>query len=457
MGLIKAVLSGVGSTFADTWKEFFCCDAMPADVLVAKGYKRTGKKSSNTKGSDNIITNGSTIVVNEGQCMLIVDQGQIVEICALPGEYTYDMSTEPSIFEGGLSGIKDTFKAIGKRIQYGGDVNHDQRIYYINIKEITDNKFGTPTPVPFRVNYKDIGRSFTVGLRCNGVYSYRIADPLVFFTKVCGNVTASYGRSSIDNMLHSEFLAHLSDAFAQLSDTVRYDELPRNNLAVTDTMKAIFKTEWLENRGIEIESVAIRSVSVSKEDEDRIKSFEDAAWMKDPLNAAASSIQSQNAAMLAAANNQNGAAMGMFGVNMAQQMGGMNAQSLYNMAAQQQAAPAQDGWKCSCGTTNTGKFCANCGGAKPVSSDSWKCSCGSENTGKFCANCGKPKPAENGWSCSCGAVNKGKFCANCGKPKPIGAPLFKCDKCGWEPADPMNPPKFCAECGDPFGDEDIVK
>ena len=206
MGLIKAVLSGVGSTFADTWKEFFCCDAMPADVLVAKGYKKTGKKSSNTKGNDNIITNGSTIVVNEGQCMIIVDQGQIVEICALPGEYTYDMSSEPSIFDGGFSSIKETFKIMGKRIQYGGDANHDQRIYYINVKEITDNKFGTPTHVPFRVNYADIGRSFTVGLRCNGVYSYRISDPLVFFTKVSGNVSNVYSRSTIDNMLTASFL-----------------------------------------------------------------------------------------------------------------------------------------------------------------------------------------------------------------------------------------------------------
>lgn len=456
MGLIKAVISGVGSTFADTWKEFFCCDAMPPDVLVAKGYRRTSKKSSNTKGNDNIITNGSTIVVNEGQCMLIVDQGQIVEICALPGEYTYDMSTEPSIFDGGFSSIKETFKIMGKRIAHGGDTNHDQRIYYINVKEITDNKFGTPTPVPFRVNYEDIGRSFTVGLRCNGVYSYRISDPLIFFTKVSGNVSSFYSRSQIDNMLHSEFLARLSDAFAKLSNKMRYDELPSNNIAVTNAMKEVFQTEWLEDRGIEIMSVAIRSVSINKEDEERIKNFEDAAWMRNPLNAAASTVQSQNAAMIAAANNSNGAAMGMFGVNMAQQMGGMNANNLYNMAAQQQNAAAQGGWTCSCGTSNTGRFCANCGSAKPADT-SWTCSCGTSNTGKFCANCGNAKPSDNGWTCSCGAVNKGKFCAECGAAKPAGAPLYKCDKCGWEPADPHNPPKFCAECGDPFGDEDIVK
>lgn len=432
MGLIKAVFSGVSSTLADTWKEYFCCDAIPADVLVAKGCRRTGKKSSNTKGNDNIITNGSVIVVNEGQCMIIVDQGQIVEICAEPGEYTYDMSTEPSIFDGGFSSIKETFKLMGKRIEFGGDAAHDQRIYYFNVKEITDNKFGTPTPVPFRVSYQDIGRSFTVGLRCNGVYSYRIADPLIFYTNVCGNVTSFYSRNTIDNTLHSEFMAHLSDAFSKLSDKMRYDELPQNNLAITKTMQEIFKTEWLEKRGIEIMSVAIRSVSISKEDEDRIKKFEDIAWNKDPLSAAAATLQAQNDAMLAAAKNSGGAAVGMFGMNMAQQMGGMNAQSLYNIAGQQQAAA-------------------------PSTVGGWTCSCGTANTGKFCANCCSPKPAENGWSCSCGAVNKGRFCVECGSPKPAGALLYKCDKCGWEPADPKNPPKFCAECGDPFGAEDIVK
>lgn len=457
MGLIKAVFSGVGSTLADTWKDYFCCEAMPPNVLAVKGYKNSGKKSSNTKGNDNIITNGSVIVVHEGQCMIIVDQGQVVEICAVPGEYTYDMSTEPSLFCGSLgTGIKETFKTMGKRISFGGTAAHDQRIYYFNIKEIVDNKFGTSTPVPFRVNYQDLGRSFTVGLRCNGIYSYRIADPMVFYTNVCGNVASSYTRDQLDNTLYSEFISQLQPAFAKLSDTVTYDQLPSNTLAITNAMKELFKKAWLEERGIEICSVAIRSVSIPKEDEERIKKYEDIAWNKDPLNAAAKSIDAQNEAMVKAAGNSGGAAMGLFGMNMAQQMGGLNAQSLYNMAAQQPAANPNT-WTCSCGTSNTGKFCANCGKQKPAAEGEWTCSCGQKNTSKFCANCGKPKPSENGWSCSCGTVNKGKFCAECGKPKPAEAPLYKCDKCGWEPADPYNPPKFCAECGDPFGSEDIAK
>lgn len=454
MGLIKAVFTGIGSTLADTWKEYFCCDSMPADVLCMKGVRKTGKKSSNTKGNDNIITNGSVIVVHEGQCMIIVDQGQIVEICNEAGEYTYDMSTEPSIFDGGFSSIKETFKIMGKRISFGGDAAHDQRIYYFNMKEITDNKFGTPTPVPFRVNYKDIGRSFTVGLRCNGIYSYRITDPILFYTNVCGNVSSAFTRDMIDNTLHSEFMAQLQPAFSELSDTLTYDQLPQNNLAITNTMQGIFKKQWSETRGIEVSSVAIRSVSISKEDEDRIKKYEDIAWNTNPLHAAAKAVEAQNDALVAAAKNSGGAAMGLYGMNMAQQVGGMNAQSLYNMAGQQSAA---GGWTCSCGRTNTGRFCADCGSAKPAPAGSWRCSCGNENTGRFCANCGSPKPAENGWTCSCGSVNKGRFCADCGKPKPAGALQYKCDKCGWEPADPKNPPKFCADCGDPFGDEDMVK
>lgn len=457
MGLIKAVFSGVGSTLADTWKEYFCCESMPANVLCMKGVRKTGKKSSNTKGNDNIITNGSVIVVHEGQCMIIVDQGQIVEICAEAGEYTYDMSTEPSIFDGGFSSIKETFKIMGKRISFGGDAAHDQRIYYFNMKEITDNKFGTPTPVPFRVNYKDLGRSFTVGLRCNGIYSYRISDPILFYTNVCGNVSSAFTRDMLDNTLHSEFMAQLQPAFSQLSDTLTYDQLPQNNLAITSTMKEIFRKEWIENRGIEIASVAIRSVSISKEDEERIKKYEDIAWNTNPLNAAAKTVEAQNDAMVAAAKNSGGAAMGLYGMNMAQQVGGMNAQSLYNMAGQQPAASSAGGWTCSCGRTNTGRFCADCGSAKPAPAGSWKCSCGNENSGRFCANCGSPKPVENGWTCACGSVNKGRFCANCGSPKPAGALQYKCDKCGWEPADPTNPPKFCADCGDPFGDEDVLK
>ncbi|MDE5584672.1 MAG: SPFH domain-containing protein [Ruminococcus sp.] len=443
MGLIQATLVATASTFGDTWKEFFYCDAIPADVLVVKGKRRTGKFSSN-KGTENIITNGSTIAVSDGQCMIIVDQGQVVEICAVPGEYTYDMSTEPSLFGGNLaSDIKETFKQIGKRISYGGDTAHDQRIYYFNIKELTDNKFGTQNPVPFRVAYEDIGRSFTVGVRCNGVYSYRIEDPLLFYTNVCGNVSSAYTRRAIDQQLKSEFLSALNPAFARISALgIRYDELPAHTQELSEAMSKELSSKWNEKRGLEVVSVAINSVTISKDDEERIKKFEDTAWSRDTTNAAAMLVNAQANAMTNASMNPNGAGMGFFGMNMAQQAGGFSPQNLYAMGQQ---SNSKNTWKCSCGLDNTGKFCSQCGKQKPMTTGGWKCSCGAENTGKFCAECGKPKPtATNGWKCSCGAENTGKFCAECGKPKPSEV---KCGKCGWTPSASGNVPKFCPECG----------
>ncbi len=434
MGLISAAFHSVGSVMADQWKEFFYCEALKPDVLVVKGQKVIGNKSSNKKGSDNIITQGSGIVVADGQCMIIVDNGQVVDICSVPGEYTYDMSSEPSVFTQGLKeGLKDSWKKIKERFANGGSTGHDQRIYYFNTKELIDNKFGTQNPVPFRTTYTDIGRSFTAGVRCNGVYSYKIEDPVLFYTNVCGNVSSAYTRSDIDQQLKSEFLNALQPAFAKISETgIRYDQLPGQTESITEAMNAALTKKWKELRGLEVISVAINSVTISKEDEDRIKKFEDMAWNRDASNAAAMMVGAQADAMGKAASNSAGAMNGFFGMNMAQQAGGLNANALFQMGANNAASVSAAG--------------------------SWKCSCGASNTGKFCAECGKPKPADaSGWTCSCGTVNKGKFCAECGKPKPDGAPKYRCDKCGWEPSDPFNPPKFCAECGDPFTDADIVK
>ncbi|MDE6832759.1 MAG: SPFH domain-containing protein [Ruminococcus sp.] len=454
MGLIQAALVATGSALGDTWKEFFYCDALPADVLVVKGKKKTSTFSSN-RGNDNIITNGSKIAVSDGQCMIIVDQGAVVEVCAVPGEYIYDMSTEPSLFGGNLgSNIKETFKLIGKRISFGGDTAHDQRVYYFNLKELTNNKFGTQNPVPFRMTYTDIGRNFTVGVRCNGVYSYRISDPLLFYTNVCGNVSSDYKRTNIDQQLKSEFLNALNPAFAKLSQNgLRYDELPLHTVELSSAMSSVLSPQWSEKRGLEVVSVAINSVTISKDDEERIKKFEDTAWNRDASNAAAMLVNAQANAMTTAAGNPNGAGMGFYGMNMAQQAGGLNAQQLFQMGVQQQQQNnSANSWRCSCGTNNTGKFCANCGTPKQTTQGIWKCSCGAENTGKFCQNCGKPKPSDNGrWKCSCGAENTGKFCAECGKPKPSEKEQsVMCSSCGWIPENPNNIPRFCPECGEPL-------
>ena len=469
MGLIKAALGSVGGVLADQWKEFFYCESIPANVLVTKGQKRTGNRSSNTKGSENIISNGSVIAIADGQAMIIVEQGKVVDICAEPGEYTYDMSTEPSIFAGDLGeSIKQSFATIGKRFTFGGDTGKDQRIYYFNTKELIGNKYGTPSSVPFRVVDERAGIDIDINIRCFGEYSYHICDPILFYTNVCGNVAAEYTRDKLDSQLKSELLTALQPAFAKISAMgIRYSALPGHTTELADALNEVLSEKWSGLRGIEIVSFGVSSVKAEEEDEKMIKEMQRNAAFMDPTRAAAHMVGSQASAMQAAASNQGaGAAMAFMGMGMAQNMGGMNAANLYQMGQQQaaqQSAPAPApaapaGWTCSCGQTgNQGKFCMGCGAAKPEPKpvDSWKCSCGATATGKFCPECGAPKPAEDGWTCSCGQVNKGKFCPNCGAKKPAGVPQYKCDKCGWEPEKGVKPPKFCPECGDPFDDGDI--
>ena len=441
MGLIAAGLGAVGGVLADQWKEFFYCDAIDKNVLAVKGQKKISSRSSNTKGNDNIISNGSVIAVADGQCMIIVEQGKIVEVCAEPGEFVWDSSTEPSIFTGKLgTSIKETFKLIGKRFTFGGDPGKDQRVYYFNTKEIIDNKFGTPTPIPFRVVDKNINLDIDVSVRCSGLYSYRVVDPLLFYANVCGNVERAYTREEIDSQLKTEFVSALQPAFAKISELqVRPSALPGHAEELSEAMNAALSKKWGELRGIQVVSIAMNPITLSEEDQELIKKAQHAAIMRDPTMAAATLVEAQSQAMKDAANNSAGAMNGFIGYGMAQQAGGINAQNLFAMGQQQQqAAPAAP--------------------AAPKA-NTWRCTCGAENTGKFCMECGKSKPEENvGWTCKkCGAVNKGKFCMECGEKKPANEPLYKCDKCGWEPEDPKNPPKFCPECGDIFDERDIQK
>ena len=463
MGLIKAALGAAGGVMADQWLEYFYCDSLPENVMAVKGQKRTSGRSSNTRGSDNIISNGSVIAVADGQCMIIVDQGKVTEFCAEPGEFKYDASTEPSLFYGKLGkNILDTFKNIGKRFTFGGEAPKDQRVYYFNTKELIGNKYGTPSPVPFRVVDQRAGIDIDIAIRCFGEYSYRICDPILFYTNVCGNVSGDYTRDRLESQLKTELLTALQPAFAKISEQgIRYSALPGHTMEMADALNDVLSSKWRNLRGLEIVSFGVSSVKASEEDEAMLKELQRNAAFMDPTRAAAHLVGAQASAMQAAANNQNaGPAMAFMGMNMAGQAGGVNAQSLSQMGAQQQAAPAAAGWTCACGQSGiTGKFCPNCGKPKPApapAAGSWTCSCGATATGKFCPECGKPRPADTGWTCSCGAVNKGKFCAECGKPKPAGTPKYKCDKCGWEPEDPTHPPKFCPECGDPFDEGDIV-
>ena len=427
MGLIKAGIGALGGTLADQWKEFFYCDAMAADVLVTKGVKRVSGRSSNTKASDNIISSGSGIAVADGQCMMIVEQGKVVEVCAEPGEYTYDSSTEPSIFAGKLGqSILDTFKTMGKRFAYGGDTGKDQRVYYFNTKELLDNKFGTPNPIPFRIVDRKIGLDIDVSVRCSGVYSYKIADPLLFYANVCGNVSQDYRRGQIETQLKTEFISALQPAFGKLSALqMRPNEIVAHTVQLEQAMNEALSAKWAQLRGLQVVSIALGSVTLPEEDAELVKQAQRTAIMRDPTMAAAALVGAQADAMKAAAANQGGAMTGFMGMGMAMNQGGVNAQDLFAMG--KPAAPAarnEQGWKCACGAVNTGKFCPECGARQPA----------------------------DGWTCACGSVNRGKFCAECGAKRPAAA--FRCDKCGWVPEDPQNPPKFCPECGDRFDEND---
>ena len=434
MGLIQAAMGAAGGVLADQWREYFYCESIPESVMAVKGQRRVTGRGSN-KGVDNIISNGSIIAVADGQCMMIVEQGKIVELCAEPGEFVYDTSTEPSIFSGDLGdALMATFKNIGKRFTFGGEAPKDQRVYYFNTKELIGNKYGTPSPVPFRVVDQSAGIDIDISIRCFGEYSYRISNPILFYTNVCGNVSDAFTRDRLDSQLKTELLTALQPAFAKISDMgIRYSSLPGHTYEMAEALNDVLSNKWRDLRGLEIVSFGVSSVKASEEDEQMLKEMQQAKAYVNPGMAAANLARAQATAMQDAAKNQGGAAMAFMGMNMAQNVGGFNPQNLYQMGAQQpQQAPSGSTWKCACGATATGKFCPECGAKKP-------------------------EPVQSGsWRCACGAVNTGKFCSECGAKRPAAVIRYKCNKCGWTPADPANPPKFCPECGDPFNDGDSI-
>ncbi len=412
MGLISAAVNSVTGVVDSQFKEYFYCDAIPADVLVVKGRKKSTGFSSSSRLNDNVISDGSVIAVADGQCMLIVEQGKVVDVCAETGEYIYDMSSEPSIFTGNLGdSVMKVFLEIGKRFTFGGIAGKDQRVYYFNTKEIVGNKYGTPNPVPFRVVDRNIGLDIDVGVRCFGEYSYRITNPILFYTNICGNVNSDYNRSNLDSQMKAELLTALQPAFARISEMgIRYSALPAHTTEICQALNDTLSPKWRDYRGIEIVSFGVSSVTISEADERMIKELQRTAALRDPSIAAAHLAGAQAQAMQDAAKNAAGSAAGFFGLNMAAQAGGMNAANLFSLASQKPAAQPE-------------------APAEPV----------------------------NYWVCpGCGTKNQGKFCMECGAKKPAGALQYKCDKCGWTPADPTKPPKFCPECGDPFNTDDIV-
>ena len=424
MGLLKAGVGAAGGVLADQWREYFYCEALDADTLVAKGEKRVGKRGSNTKGENNVISDGSIVAVADGQCMMIVENGAVVDVCAEPGEFVYDTGTEPSVFSGKLGDmVKKSFEQVGRRFTFGGDAGKDQRIYYVNTKEIVGNKYGTASPVPFRVVDEKIGLDVDITVRCNGEYSYKLVDPLMFYKNVCGNVESAYTRDLIDSQLKSELLTALQPAFARISEMgIRYSAVPAHTRELADALNEELSHEWKERRGIEIAAFGVNTISAPEDQEQMIRDLQKAAVMANPAMAAANIASAQSDAMRTAAANPAGAAMGFMGMGMASGMGGMNAAQLFGQASQAQQAPAQasQAQQAPAQTQPAGAAGGVAAGTGTAAGAAWTCSCGAQNTGKFCGNCGSPKPEAAGpWFCTnCGTQNTGNFCSGCGSKRP---------------------------------------
>ena len=351
MGLIKALTGSVIGTVLDTWKDYFVCDSLDNDTLMVKGTKR------GFGGSGDVITNGSGIIVNEGQCALIIEEGNILEVANEPGSYTFDSSLSPSIFDGGLEGLKNSFKV--ERFTFGGEVNKSQRVYYVNTKEIMENRFGTATPIPFRVIFdKTTGSEVEISVKCNGEFTFRIVNPVVFYQKVAGNKADRFEKDELISIMKSEMMDALNPAFGKLSDlNIRYSELPSHTTEIKDALREALRTRWEENRGIALDSLTINSVTIPEADAEKIKNIQFSFINRDKDTANATIVSATADAIRDAANNANGAATGFMNVNMATNTG---AQFL------QQNNTAQGG----------GGFCPFCG--QPVPSGA-----------KFCPSCGK--------------------------------------------------------------------
>ena len=415
MGLISAAVSSVSGVLSDSWKEVIEPDDMSDSTLLVKGV--AVKKGSNKKGTDNYVSNGSVIHVYPNTLMLLMDGGKIVDYSAQEGYYEVNNSSAPSIFNGEL---KDSVKETWKRFQFGGVPSQKQYVYYINTAEIKGIKFGTRNPV----NYFDNFYNAELFLRAHGSYSIKITDPIKFFTEFAPKGTDRIEIKDLSEQLFNEFMDALQSAINQMSvDGVRISAITSKSRELSKYMADVLDADWNDLRGIEVCSVGLASISYDDESKALINMRNKGAMMSDPTIREGFVQSSVAHGMQAAGSNTSGAANAFMGMGMGMNAAGgfMSAASQTNAAqmAQQQAAQqaaqqnqAANGWKCSCGTVNTGNFCSGCGSKKPENT-SWTCSCGTTNTGRFCSNCGSPKPAGE-WVCSCGTKNTGNFCSGCG-------------------------------------------
>lgn len=465
MGLIKAAMGALGGTLGDTWKEAIHCGAIDNKTLLKVGTKmhEGSSRSSNTKGTENYISNGSAIMVEENTCMLTIDNGRITNVVTEPGAYTLDNSSAPSIFAGN---IKDSAKELIRRFTYGGTPSTEQKVVYINLQKIPGIPFGTAPAM----SYFDPHYNTSIELRFYGMFEIQILDAemaVKFYSEVCskgvnsGDVTAAsiFGNGQYKSEFMQAMMAGLNALSAQ---GIMYSRIQSSLTELTKNVKEATAETWIP-RGFTITNIGLGGPVTLSEDSKKLLGGRLEADTLLDLNVQRAMMNKSIAKGIEAMGANEGSGGGVMGVmGMGQMMNmGANLMSAYGQPAQDTGSQngAADGWRCSCGTVNAGAFCSNCGTPKP---EPWTCTCGNQNTTNFCVNCGAkkggaaPAPSPTAWKCECGAENTTKFCADCGKQKPAAPKKYKCDKCGWTPADPEKPPRFCPECGDPFNDDDLV-
>ncbi len=417
MGFIRAAAGALGGTLADSWLEYITADNMGSNTVVTRGVQITrGKRGSNTKATPNTISNGSKIEVGPNQLMILMDSGRIVDYCAEEGCYEVFQSSAPSMFNGELAdSVKDTFQ----RFKFGGQPGSTQQVFYINLQEIRGIKFGTRNALQYFDNFYNA----ELFVRCHGSYSVKITDPLKFFMEAVPRNISRLEFNEMGDQFNAEFLTALQTAIGQMAvDGVRISALNAKTMELSKYMANVLDEDWKQARGMEITSVGVSSISYDDESKALINMRNQGAMMS---NAAVREgyVQSSIAKGLqSAGSNTAGAGQAFMAMGMGMQGAGnfMASASATNAQQMQQAAAAApaDGWKCTCGTVNTGNFCNNCGAKKPAPAGSWTCTCGTSNTGNFCTNCGSKKPANDGsWTCTCGASNTGNFCTNCGNKR----------------------------------------
>ena len=409
MGLIKAAVGAVGGTLHDQWKEAIRCEDLGNDILMMKKTTETG-----------VITNKSTIIVGPGQCAVIYDNGKILDATAEEGFYTFDTSSSPSFFAGQFGAV---FKEMWERFTYNGATAKQQAVFFFNTKEITQNKFGTPAPIPYQDWSHPIPNQMTgqitplrVEVKCFGTYTFKIVNPAVFMSEIAGTADV-YRKTQIIEQIRSEVIATFQNVLNELGNSknkVPVLELPSQTDEIKQVMDEKVFDEPIRRRGLAIEVFSVESVTLDAESEKKIDDYE---LSSNAMMQQGKLVGAYANAVEGAANNANGAANGFMGIGMMNMatggvMGGatqgpwQNAQPVQPIMNNESSAPVQPAtdaavvstvnnvansneWVCSnCNKTSTGKFCSECGTKKPEGKFCLNCGAKLSDTAKFCGECG---------------------------------------------------------------------